>query len=132
MDKQAQPADGAAATAWIDAYLAALPDDQRAALQSLRRTIAGAAPGAVEAISYGIPAFRYRGHALVWYHAAKKHCSFFPTAEPIERLAVELAGYKTAKGTIQFPTAKPLPGDLVVKIVNYRVAQVDAEAARKG
>ena len=132
MVKPTQPADGAAATAWIDAYIAALPEDQRAALQSLRRTIAAAAPGAVEAISYGIPAFRYRGHALVWYHAAKKHCSFFPTAEPIERLAVELAGYKTAKGTIQFTTAKPLPEDLVVKIVNYRVAQVDAEAARKG
>ena len=132
MDKQAPPADGAAATAWIDAYLAALPDDQRAALQTLRETIAGAAPGAVEAISYGIPAYRYRGHALVWYHAAKKHCSFFPTAEPIERLAVELAGYKTAKGTIQFTPARPLPTDLVAKIVSCRVAQLDAESAQKG
>jgi uncharacterized protein YdhG (YjbR/CyaY superfamily) len=123
--------DPAAATAWIDSYLAALPADQRAALQNLRETVAATAPQAVEAISYGIPAFRYRGHAMVWYHAAKAHCSFFPTAEPIEALADELTGFAYSKGTIKFKPSGPLPKALIEKLVRYRLAQIDAEAAGK-
>ena len=68
----------AAATARIDATLERLPADQRAALEALRETIAAAAPGAVEGISYGMPAFRYRGHPLVGYQAAKAHCALYP------------------------------------------------------
>jgi uncharacterized protein YdhG (YjbR/CyaY superfamily) len=123
--------DPAAAKAWIDAYLAALPADQRAALQDLRETVAATAPQAIEAISYGIPAFRYRGHASVWYHAAKAHCSFFPTAEPIEALADELTGFALSKGTIKFKPDAPLPKALIEKLVRYRLAQLDAGAAGK-
>jgi uncharacterized protein YdhG (YjbR/CyaY superfamily) len=121
-------AAAAAATAWIDAYLAALPADQRGALQTLRETIATVEPKAVEAISYGIPAFRYRGRPLVWYHAAKGHCSFFPTSAPIEAYRAELAAFALSKGTVRFTPAQPLPRDLVVKLVRYRLAQMDADA----
>jgi len=117
------------AAAWIDAYLANLPADQRAALQELRETVAATAPQAVEAISYGIPAFRYRGRPLVWYHAAKAYCSFFPTAEPIEVHRAELSGFALSKGTIRFKPDKPPSKALVAKLVRYRLAQLDAEAA---
>jgi uncharacterized protein YdhG (YjbR/CyaY superfamily) len=77
-DRRDDPAAVAAATAQIDAYLATLPEDKRAALQALRGTISAAAPEAVETISYGMPAFRYHGRALVAYLAAKAHGSLFP------------------------------------------------------
>lgn len=114
------------ATARIDATLAALPPDQRDALQALRRTIAAAAPGAEEAISYGAPAFRYRGRALVAYAPYQAHCSFFPM-EPalIEAHRDELAAFATAKGTIRFTPQRPLPEDLVTRIVRERIARLD-------
>ena len=114
-------------TAEIDARLAALPADQRAALEALRRTIAAAAPGAEEDISYGMPAFRYHGRALVSYAAFRAHCSFFPmSSELIELHRDELAGFSTAKGTLRFTPAHPLPADLVARIVRERMAQIDA------
>jgi uncharacterized protein YdhG (YjbR/CyaY superfamily) len=125
---QGQPTDPSAATVWIDAYLAAQPDEKRAALQALRETIAAAAPQAVEAVSYWLPAFRYRGKPLVWYHAAKAHCSFFPTGAPIETLRAELSDFVVAKGTIQFTPEHPLPTNLVTRIVRLRIDQMDAEA----
>ena len=122
--------DPATATAQIDATLAALPADQRAALQALRQTIAAAAPEAQETISYGMPAFRYHGRALVSYSAFKAHCSFFPmSAALIESHRDELAGFATAKGTLRFTPEHPLPADLVVRIVRERMAQVDARRA---
>jgi uncharacterized protein YdhG (YjbR/CyaY superfamily) len=125
------PADGAAATTWIDTYLEALPADQRAVLQGIRETIAAAAPTAVEAVSYRLPAFRYRGKALVWYHAAKAHCSLFPTGEGVEAFQAELAGFEIAKGTIRFTPDHPLPKDLVERIVRHRLAQIDAGSAKR-
>jgi uncharacterized protein YdhG (YjbR/CyaY superfamily) len=124
--------DAAAATAQIDATLAGLPADQRAALQSLREMIAAAAPGAEETISYGMPAFRYRGRALVSYAAFKAHCSFFPmSAELIESLRDELAGFATSKGTLQFTPDHPIPRDLVERIVRERMVQIEARTAAR-
>ena len=115
------------ATTQIDATLAALPPDQRAALQSLREAIAAAAPEAEEAISYGMPAFRYHGRSLVSYAAFKAHCSFFPmSAVMIEAHADELTGFATAKGTLRFTPEHPLPSDLVERLVRERMAQIDA------
>ncbi len=120
------------ATADIDARLAALPPDQREALQTLRATIAATAPEAEETISYSMPAFRYHGRALVSYSAFKTHCSFFPmSAELIERMAPELAGFVTAKGTLQFTPERQIPRALVERIVRERMAQIDAKAARR-
>ena len=121
------PAAAAAATAQIDAYLAALSPDKRASLQDLRETIAAAAPEAVEAISYGMPAFRYRGRPLVSYLAAKAHCSFFPMGSAIIDVhRAQLEGFSLSKGTIRFTPDHRLPVDLVRWIVHDRMAQLGA------
>ena len=110
----------------IDAVLAALPHDQRAALQSLREMIAAAAPDAVEAMSYGAPAFRYRDHPLVSFNAARSHCAFYVMSpEVIINHEAELEGFDTSKGTIRFTPAKPLPADLVTRLVRARMAETD-------
>jgi len=119
--------DVATATARIDATLAGLADEARDALQALRETIAAAAPEAVEAISYGAPAFRYHGRPLVAYAAAKAHCSFFPMSPAvIDAHRAELSDFDTAKGTIRFTPTKPLPIDLVSSMVRDRMAEIDA------
>jgi uncharacterized protein YdhG (YjbR/CyaY superfamily) len=109
----------------IDDYLSALSDDKRAALEKLRRAILAAAPGAEECISYQIPAFRLNGRLLVWFGAGANHCAFYPGGI-VQSYKDELAGYKTAKGTIQFQPDKPLPVALVRKIVKARIAQNEA------
>ena len=115
----------------IDAVLAALPEDQRAALQDLRRVIAAAAPEAVESISYGVPAFKYRSRPLVSFGAARNHCSFYVQSPPvIEAHSAELAGYDTTKGTIHFSPDRPLPDELVTTLVRARIAETDAAARR--
>jgi uncharacterized protein YdhG (YjbR/CyaY superfamily) len=119
--------DPSTPTAQIDATLAALPADQRAALQALRETIAAAAPEAVDTISYGMPAFRYHGRALVAYAAFRAHCSLFPMSSAlIEAHRYELGGFATAKGTLRFTPDRPLPSDLVERIVRERMAQIDS------
>ena len=120
------------ATARIDAILAAAPADQRAALQWLRQTIAATAPDAEEVISYGMPAFRYHGRAMVSYSAFKAHCSFFPMTQAlIEANPERVAGFATAKGTLHFTPQHPLPRELVEWIVHERMAQIDALPARR-
>lgn len=115
----------------IDAYLATLPDEQRAALQDLRTTIRRAAPEAEEAISYSLPAFKYRDRPLVSYGAAKNHCSFYCMSPAVmDAHSDELAAYDTSKGTIRFPPSEPLPGALIEKLVKARLAETDA-ATRK-
>jgi uncharacterized protein YdhG (YjbR/CyaY superfamily) len=109
-------------------YLAGLPDDQRAALEKLRRTIRAAAPRAEECISYQLPAFRLDGKVLVLFGATAKHCSFFPgSGTAVEAHKDALRGYSTSKGTIRFAADKPLPAALVRKIVKYRIAENAAQ-----
>ncbi|HWT66155.1 MAG TPA: DUF1801 domain-containing protein [Terracidiphilus sp.] len=121
-------ADGSAA---VEAYLARVPEPARATLGKIRTSIRAAAPeDAAECISYGMPAFRYKG-ALVGYAAFKNHCSFFPMqASLIDQMKDELAAYRTAKGTLQFALDKPLPAALVKKMVKARVAENEARAAK--
>ena len=122
---------GPEATARIDAYLAPLPDAQRAALERLRGIIRAAAPEAVETISYGMPAVRYRGRPVVSYLAAKAHCSLFPmSGEVTGRHRDELASFATAKGTIRFTPDHALPDALVTTIVRERIAEIDAKASK--
>lgn len=120
------------ATIQIDSTLAALPADQRDALRSLREIIAAAAPEAEDAISYGMPAFRYHGRALVAYAAFKGHCSLFPMSSAlIDAHRDDFAAWATAKGTIRFQPSDPLPPDLVATIVRARMDQIDAAGGRK-
>ena len=93
--------------------------------------IRAAAPKeATEAISYGMPAFKYKG-SLVGYAAFKEHCSFFPMSGTlIEEMQDDLKKYKTSKGTIQFPLDKPLPAALVKKLVKARILENDSKGKR--
>lgn len=107
----------------IDEYLAALSDDQRAALDKLRKTIRAAAPGAEECISYGLPAFRLNG-VLVAFGARANHCAFYPmSASTVAAYKDELTGYETSTGTIRFQPDHPLPAALVRRIVKARIAE---------
>jgi uncharacterized protein YdhG (YjbR/CyaY superfamily) len=119
--------DPTTASTWIDARLAGLPAEQRTALQTLRETIAAAAPEAEETISYAMPAFRYHRRALVSYDAFKAHCSLFPmSAALIEEHPAEAAGFAASKGTLHFTPEHPLPKEFVELIVRERMAQIDA------
>lgn len=112
----------------VDEYLAAVPPDQRAALERLRKIIRAAAPKATEVISYGMPGYKYLG-ALVYFAAFKNHCSFFPASGKLIRAHQrELAGYELSKGTIRFTLDKPLPATLVRKLVKARAAENEARA----
>ncbi|MGC1482722.1 MAG: DUF1801 domain-containing protein [Candidatus Acidiferrum sp.] len=111
-------------------YLAGVPEPARGTLKKIRAAIRSAVPPeATEAISYGMPVFKYHG-SLVWFAAFANHCSLFPTALVIETFKNELKGFTTSKGTIQFPTDKPLPSALVKKLVKARVAQVNRKKHR--
>jgi uncharacterized protein YdhG (YjbR/CyaY superfamily) len=122
-----------ARSAEIDAFLAAYPDDIRAALEKLRQTIAGAAPEAVESINYGVPAFKYRGRPFVSFGAGKtgkSRCSFYVQSPAVmDAHRDELARYETSKGTVHFAPDAPLPDALVARLVGARMAEIDA--ARK-
>ncbi len=114
----------------VEEYLASLPDGPRAALEGLRETIRGAAPGSVERISYRMPAFELDGRILVWYAAFKNHCSLFPATERVvAEHGAELEPYLSGKGTIRFTLDDPLPTALVEKVVETRIAE--NEAARR-
>ena len=116
----------------MNEYLAAVPEPARTTLNRIRAVIRSVVPPeATEAISYGMPAFRYKG-ALVAFAAFSDHCSFFPmSAALIEKFKKELEGYSTSKGTIRFPLDKPLPAALVKKLVKARIAQNELKKARK-
>jgi uncharacterized protein YdhG (YjbR/CyaY superfamily) len=114
----------------VDAYMAALPDAPRIALEKLRKTIRAAAPNATETISYQMPTFKLNGRFLVSYAAYKNHCSLFPASTRVlEACGEELKPHFSGKGTIRFTTDRPLPPALVRKIVKTRV-QENAELTR--
>jgi uncharacterized protein YdhG (YjbR/CyaY superfamily) len=108
----------------IDAYLAAVKGEKRAALDKLRKTILAIVPGAEECISYTIPAFRLQGRIVAGFAATAKGCSYFPfSGSTLRTLADELAGYEQTKSSLHFDPAKPLPATLVRKLVKARIAE---------
>ena len=114
----------------VDEYLAGVPEPARSTLNKLRAAIRSAVPPeATETISYRIPAFKYKG-VLLWFAAFSNHCSLFPTASVVEAFKSELKGFSTSKGTIHFPTDKPLPTALIKKLVKARVAQNESKKRR--
>jgi len=113
----------------VDAYITALPESSRRLMQQLREAIHAAAPEATETISYQMPTFKLDGRALVGYAAFKNHCSLFPMSMAvIAAHAAELQPYLAGRATVRFQPDKPLPADLVQRMVRARVAE---NAARK-
>ena len=104
----------------IEKYIGSFPGGTQKILEKLLKTIREAAPDAEEGISYGIPAFKYHG-ILVYFAGYKNHIGFYPTASGIRAFEKELVGFKCSKGTVQFPINRPIPIDLVKKIVKFRV-----------
>jgi len=112
----------------IDAYIAQFPADTQQLLEEVRQTIQQAAPQAEEAIRYQIPTFRLNGN-LVHFAACKQHIGFYPAPSGIEKFKHELAAYKSAKGSVQFPFAQQMPLDLISKIVAFRVLENQSKSA---
>ncbi len=106
----------------IDAYIAGFPKATADLLATLRATIQQAAPEAGEVISYAMPAFKQNG-ILVYFAAYASHIGFYPTASGISAFKNDLSGFKSAKGSVQFPLDKPLPLSLITKIVQFKVAE---------
>lgn len=104
-------------------YAAGFSPNVRKALQSVRSTVKKAAPDAEEVISYRMPALR-QGTILVWFGAHAKHIGLYPKAAAMTVFKRELAEYKHAKGSVQFPLDEPMPLDLIARIVRFRVNEV--------
>lgn len=111
-------------------YLTAVPDNVSDGLKELRKIIKQAAPQAEEVISYNMPAFKQNG-ILVYYAAFKNHIGFYPTPGPMKAFKDLLTGYKTSKAAVQFPLGKPIPADLVKRMVIFRIQETEAKAAAK-
>jgi len=114
--------------ATIEEYIAGFAPEVQVVLEKVRGAIKAAAPGAIETISYRIPTFKLNGN-LVHFAAFKNHIGFYPTASGIAKFKKELGGYESAKGSVQFPIGKPVPFDLIGKIVKFRVKE-NLELAR--
>lgn len=106
----------------VDEYILQFSPNIQEILKMLRKVIKEAAPDAEEKISWGMPAFTLNG-SLVYFAAHKNHIGFYPAPSGIEAFKQELSEYKAAKGSVQFPITKPLPYELISKIVRYRVAE---------
>jgi uncharacterized protein YdhG (YjbR/CyaY superfamily) len=113
----------------IDAYIAACPSDVQERLEQVRATIRQAAPEAEETISYQMPTFKLHGHYLVYFAAFKKHIGFYPAPIGVAEFQAELAPYATGKGSVQFPYDRPIPFELITRIVNFRMQENLARAA---
>jgi uncharacterized protein YdhG (YjbR/CyaY superfamily) len=106
----------------IGEYIKTFPKDVQLILEKMRQTIQKAAPEATEAISYQMPAFKLNGN-LVWFAAFKNHIGFYPIPSGIEAFKEEVSPYIAGKGTFQFPLDKPIPYDLIEKIVIFRIKE---------
>ena len=117
--------DASGEPATVDEYLARLPEDRRADMALLRATIRAAAPDATEVITYKMPGFKAHGTFLVSYDAFKRHYSLFPASQVVvDELGEAIQPYLAGRGTIRFPVSRPIPTDLVTRIVKARLAEV--------
>jgi uncharacterized protein YdhG (YjbR/CyaY superfamily) len=113
----------------IDEYLSTFPPETKMMLGLLRKTIRETVPQAEEVISYNMPAAKWHG-MLVYYAGYKNHIGFYPTGSGIKNFQKDLTGYKTSKGTVQFPLDKPLPLSLIKKMIRFRVKENKEKAER--
>ncbi len=108
----------------IETYIGTFPADVQTVLETIRRTIGAAAPDAVEAIAYGLPAYKLGGKPLVYFGGFKNHIGLYATPTGHAAFADELSKYKQGKGSVQFPLDEPMPLDLITRIVQFRVNEL--------
>ncbi|MGO9557670.1 MAG: iron chaperone [Acidimicrobiales bacterium] len=112
----------------IDRYLSEVEEPKLATLQKLRESILKVIPDAEEGISYGMPAFRVRGKVIAGFAAFKNHLTYAPhSGSVLEQLSDDLAGYSRSKGVLRFAIDKPLPDELVEKLISVRLRQAFGE-----
>lgn len=114
----------------IDEYIAGFPPATRRLLEEVHAIINASAPGATESISYAIPTLDLNGHHLVHFAGFRKHIGFYPVPSAIDAFKGELESYKGGKGSAQFPLDRPLPTDLIRRIVEFRVAEITGKASK--
>lgn len=130
--KSAKPGSSETATKEINAILATAPNEHRAALQRIREIVQATVPEAVEAISYGLPAFRYKEKPLGGYASQKSHCSYFPMSGSIVgTMKKELKDFKTSKGGVQFQPDQSIPISILKKLILARKAEIDSADKRR-
>jgi uncharacterized protein YdhG (YjbR/CyaY superfamily) len=115
----------------IDEYITGFPKDVQEILKKIRATIKKAAPGAEEAISYKMPTFNLKGQYLIYFAAYKKHIGLYPVPAGDPEFNKEVSAYKAGKGTLQFPLDKPIPYNLISKIVSVRAKEISGKATIK-
>lgn len=126
MSDETNPSDEPAT---VDEYLARLPEDRLAPMTLLRATIRAAAPDATEVITYKMPGFKAHGTFLVSYDAFKRHYSLFPASQVVvDELGDAIRPYLAGRGTIRFPANRPIPADLVTRIVKVRLKEIAARS----
>ena len=116
----------------IDEFISQYPPEVQTILQKIRALIQKSAPGAEEAMAYGIPTFKLNSKNLVHFSAFKEHIGFYPTPAGIEKFRKELSAYEGAKGSVKFPLTKPVPYALIGRITQFRVNEVMGQAKEKG
>ena len=116
----------------FESYVAGQPPEAQAMLEELRGIVRSVAPDAAEGFSYGMPVFRHNG-TLAWIGGFRNHCSLFGIHGSImDSFATELDGYRTSKGTIQFQLGKPIPADLVGRLIEAQLERNSSRAVRGG
>lgn len=120
-----------AAELTVDDYISNFPKDVQLRLEKVRATIRKAAPGAVEKISYRIPAFQLNGRYLIYFAAFKSHLGMYPSPVGNPEFKTDLAVYKSGKATAKFPFDKPIPVGLITRIVKFKIKENLARAAAK-
>jgi uncharacterized protein YdhG (YjbR/CyaY superfamily) len=105
----------------VDDYILTFPEEIQVLMNQIRETILTTAPSAQESISYNMPAYKMNGRPLVYFAGFKNHIGFYATPSGHAAFETELGKYKQGKGSVQFPLDKPLPLELISKIVKYRI-----------
>lgn len=113
----------------VDEYILQFPVEVQAILQTLRKLVKDISPEAEEKMSYQMPTYYLKGN-LVHFAAYKNHIGFYPTPTGIEAFKDELSDYKSAKGSVQFPIDKPIPFELIKRIVEFRVGEMNGDAVK--
>lgn len=109
----------------VEEYITSFPLEQQEIMQKIRKIIAQTAPHAIETISYGMPAYKYSGRPLVYFAANAKHLGFYPAGTSTVDMFKQ-AGYKTTKGSVHFPYNQPLPEEMIIEAVKFRMSENEA------